>query len=111
MFDPTHTSDVTDRDVSHGDLGFYFESLPTPTATLTRAPTNTPTITPTTTATPTPTATPHVALDLGTTAGRPGGAACLSLGVNATGILVSATGDDIGFEGATSRSGRARFRS
>ncbi len=53
-------------------------------------------MTPTVTATPT--ATPHVELDLGATAGRPGGVACLSLGMSATGVLVSATSNDIGFD-------------
>ena len=71
---------------------------PTPTETPTDTFTATPTLTMTPTVTPTPTATPHVELDLGATAGRPGGAACLSLGINATGVLVSATSNDIGFD-------------
>ena len=62
VFDPTHTTDVTDRDVSRVDLGFYFENLPTPTATstVTRTFTNTATrtATPTETSTQTPTQTP-----------------------------------------------------
>ncbi len=68
----------------------------TPTDTFTETPTSTLTMTPTVTATPT--ATPHVELDLGATAGRPGGVACLSLGMSATGVLVSATSNDIGFD-------------
>jgi len=62
VFDPTHTTDVTDKDVSHVDLGFYYEDFPTstPTQTPTRTPTNTntPTVTPTNTPTASPTNTP-----------------------------------------------------
>jgi hypothetical protein len=66
VFDPTHTTDVTDRDVSHVDLGFYFENFATPTVTNTRTatftvtetPTHTETFTPTPTSTPTVTSTP-----------------------------------------------------
>jgi hypothetical protein len=54
VFDPTSTTDVTDKDVSHVDLGFYFENIPTPT------PTSTPTSTPTNTPTSTPTETPTI---------------------------------------------------
>lgn len=63
-FDLGHTTSGTDRDVGHVDLGFYFESFPTPTPsqtptrTPTRTPTNTPTISPTSTPTRTPTNTP-----------------------------------------------------
>lgn len=64
VFDVVHTADGTDKDVSHIDLGFYYESFPTvtptytPTRTPTGTPTNTPTRTPTHTATRTPTDTP-----------------------------------------------------
>ncbi len=60
VFDVVNTTDGTDMDVSHVDLGFYFESFPTPTPTFTptRTPTNTPTSTATWTPTHTPTATP-----------------------------------------------------
>ena len=57
VFDPTHTTDVTDRDVSHVDLGFYAQKIPTPTPTNTATVTNTPTNTATVTNTPTNTAT------------------------------------------------------
>ena len=53
VFDPSFTRDGTDFDVSHVDLGFYFETLwtPTPTSTPTRTPTptNTPSSTPSST--------------------------------------------------------------
>jgi hypothetical protein len=41
LFDVQHTSDGVDKDVSHVDLGFYFESLATPTPT--EVPSQTPT--------------------------------------------------------------------
>ncbi len=53
LFDPLKSSPA-DSDLSHVDLGFYFDSVPTPTST----PTSTPTHTPTRTHTPTHTRTP-----------------------------------------------------
>lgn len=64
VFDPTKTRSCTgpcsptDQDVSHVDLAFYFQALPTPTFTST--PTSTPTATPTSSPTRTPTSTPTV---------------------------------------------------
>jgi hypothetical protein len=65
VFDPVHTDSAgtpVDRDISHVDLGFYYQSFPTvtPTPSITHTPTETPTITPTPSWTPTstPTVTP-----------------------------------------------------
>jgi hypothetical protein len=64
LFNPTNTRSPgsglspTDQDVSRVDLGFYWQSLPTPTATSTVTGTATETWTPT--ATPTPADTPTV---------------------------------------------------